>query len=447
MVARFDCQRTTCKALAHLCRPTYDGLMRAFLIAVGSELLGIDRLDTNSLRLTECLTRHGVELLGKSVVGDALPEIARHLAGALVGADVVLMTGGLGPTSDDLTREAVATALHRPMIEEASIVDDIRRKFLGFGMTMPEVNRRQAMVIEGAEILSNRLGTAPGLRLEDAGATLFLLPGVPRELEHMIETHLEPWLQSNSIGVRLVSRSLRVSCRSESAVEESLREVYELFDPREITVLASMGDIEVRFSVVGESSAAEARLSAMAASARKALGDAVYGEHPEDTLEEVVGGLLAQTHRTVVTAESCTGGLIAQRLTGVPGSSAYFLGGFVTYSNKLKQDLLGLSPRMLRLHGAVSSEVAREMASRARKLLGADYAIAATGIAGPEGGTAERPVGTVHVAVAGPDGGADDFVDHRRLSIPGDRGRIRQLTSQWALELLRRRLIAAEPSS
>lgn len=415
--------------------------MRAFIIAVGSELLETDRLDTNSLGLADCLRRHGVELVGKSVAGDRLQDIAHQLAGALASADVVITTGGLGPTADDLTREAVAATLGRSTTVDEAIVADIREKFDRFGMEMPEVNRRQALVIEGAAVLDNERGTAPGLRLEHDGSTLFLLPGVPAELGGMIDRHLEPWLGSGSPGLHLATRSLKVACRSESAVEEALRPVYESFGSDEITVLASAGDIEVRFTVRGAEAASAARLDSMLAAGHQALGSAVYAERRDASLEQVVGALLEHGGRTVATAESCTGGLIAGRLTDVPGASAWFVGGVVTYSDAVKESLLGVPSELLRSAGAVSEEVAIEMARRSRRLLGADFALACTGIAGPGGGTAEKPVGTVHVAVCGPEPVSGEAVDHRRLALPGGRGRIRRLTSQWALELLRRRLL------
>jgi nicotinamide-nucleotide amidase len=457
--------------------------VKAFVIAVGSELLEDDRLDTNSLRLAACFTRHGVELAGKSVVGDSIERIVSHLRHALTLAEVVVATGGLGPTTDDLTRQAVARCLGRDLVEDPTIVETIRARFAGFGMEMPEINRRQAMVVGGSRILANDQGTAPGLLVEHEGRRLFLLPGVPRELDHMIAAHLEPWLATHAPGAFFVTRSLRVACRSESAVEESIAPLYERFDPDEITVLAAPGDIEVRFTVRGEPGPAAERVGRMVAAAREVLGRSVYAEGRQASLEAIVGDLLRATRRTVVTAESCTGGLVAERLTAVPGSSDYFLGAAVTYSNELKQRLLGVSAVTLEAHGAVSAEVAREMAACARDRLGADYALSTTGIAGPGGGSAAKPVGTVHIGLAGPlppDGGAPRdgptrrpepepepeqeqeqerggvrgpgtgpgsasgaWIEERRLTLGGaDRERIRRLTSQWALEMLRRRLLA-----
>ncbi len=421
--------------------------MRAYVIAVGSELLGTDRLDTNSLRLSASFAAHGVVLVGKSVVGDSYDDLVRHLRHARESADLVVMSGGLGPTTDDLTRETVAAALGLELEEDPAIVAEIEARFRDFGMVMPEINRRQAMVPRGGRPLSNRRGSAPGLHLHQDDTDIFLLPGVPHELDHLVEVHLAPWLCENAPGSSLASRSLRVACRSESAVEEELAPVYERFDADEITVLASPADIEVRFTVTGTPREVDERLAAMVACARGALGRAVYAEGREATLEGVVGEALRRAGRSVVTAESCTGGLVAQRLTAVPGSSDYFLGAVVTYSNELKERLLGVSPGILREHGAVSEEVARAMALGARERLGADFAISATGVAGPGGGTPDKPVGTVHVALAGPGEEVEIVVDHRRLAWKNaPRGRVRHLSSQWGLELLRRRLSPRQAS-
>ena len=417
--------------------------MRAFVIAVGSELLETDRLDTNSLRLTESMLRYGVSLVGKSVAGDTVDAISHQLAAALQAADVVVLTGGLGPTSDDLTRDAVAALFGCGLRESDEVVADIRRKFDRFGMEMPEVNRRQALVIEGATLLANRRGTAPGQRLERHGRTVFLLPGVPAELDAMLAEHLEGWLETVGANREAapLSRSLKVACRSESAVEEALQPVYGAFGTEEITVLASAGDVEVRFTTPGPEGRARPRLEAMLEVARGALGPAVYAEGREATLEQAVGELLARSGRTVATAESCTGGLIATRLTDIAGSSAYFLGGVVAYSDRMKEEVLGVPRGVLREGGAVSEATAIEMARRVRVLLGSDLGLATTGIAGPSGGSRAKPVGTVHVAVSGPSTATGEALAHRLLSLPGDRQRIRRLGSQWGLELLRRALL------
>ena len=362
--------------------------MRAAILAVGSELLGTERLDTNSLALTRELERFGVRLGRKVVVGDDLEELEAVLRELFAAADLVLVTGGLGPTADDLTRQAVAATLGRGLVESAEIVADIQAKFASFGMRMPEVNRRQAEVIEGAEVLTNRRGTAPGQRVDHEGGTLFLFPGVPHELEAMVKRALAPWLERHSGRPPLEMRLLKVACVPESTAEEMLAPAYQEFGAEAIALLASAGELQVRLTARGGAAA--------------------------------------------------DGGLVAERLTRVPGSSAWFVGSAVTYSNRLKREMLGVAGDLIERHGAVSREVAQAMAGGVRARLGSDYGLAITGIAGPDGGSDEKPVGTVHVALAGP---ADGGPAHRHLRLPGDRARVRRLTSQWALDLLRRALM------
>ena len=414
--------------------------MRASILAVGSELLGTARLDTNSLLLTEQLERHGVELRRKAVVGDVLEELSGLLQELFGVSELVLVTGGLGPTADDLTRQAVAAALGRRLIESAEIVADIEAKFASFGMRMPAVNRRQAEVIEGAEVLANRRGTAPGLRLDHERGTLFLFPGVPHELEAMIEGALVPWLARQAGRPPLETRLFKVACVPESTAEETLAPAYEEFGAEAIGVLASAGELQIRLTARAGAAAAGGldRLERLVA---ELIGEAAFTRRLDEGLENVVGRLLGEAGRTVTTAESCTGGLIAERLTRVAGSSAWFVGSAVTYADRLKVELLGVDASLIERHGAVSREVAEAMATGARRRLASDYGLAVTGIAGPGGGSEEKPVGTVHIALAGPAAGS---LLHRRLRLPGDRQRVRRLTSQWALDLLRRELQATD---
>jgi len=411
--------------------------MKAAILAVGSELLGTDRLDTNSLRLTELLDRYGAELRRKGVVGDSVEDIAEELHSLLSKHDVVLVTGGLGPTADDVTREAVSLALGRGLRLDEEVLAGIQGRFREYGREMPSVNRKQAEVVEGAELIPNRRGTAPGMRIEGEGSALFLFPGVPTELEGMIESDLEPWLAERSGGAGRETVTLKVACLPESVVEERIAPAYEEFGRENITVLASPGEIRLRATAQGPEPERRQRLEAMAARLRELAGDAVYCGREEDTLEGVVGELLRQAGSTLTAAESCTGGLLAERITRVPGSSEYFLGGAVTYTNELKTQVLGVSPKMLREHGAVSEPVARAMAEGVRRVYRSDYGIGITGVAGPGGGSEAKPVGTVHITVAGPEG-----VEHRRVRFPGDRGRVRWQSAQLALEMLRRRLLA-----
>lgn len=414
--------------------------MKAAILAVGSELLGTDRLDTNSLRLTALLSRYGVELRRKAVIGDSEEEIAGELRSLLGRVDLVLVTGGLGPTADDVTREAVAAALGRTLHQDDGVLASLEQRFQALGWRMPDVNRKQAQVVEGAEVLTNPRGTAPGLRVETGGTTLFLFPGVPNELEGLMAASLEPWLAARSGGVSRETAVLKIAGLPESVVEERIAPAYEEFGREAITILASVGEIRLQATAAGPEPERRERLRAMVARLAELAGDAVYTTRETDTLESVVGDLLRAAGATLTAAESCTGGLLAQRVTSVAGSSDYFLGGAVTYSNELKTQLVGVPAGLIAEHGAVSEPVARAMAEGVRTHLGSDWGVGITGVAGPGGGTPEKPVGTVHVAVAGP---GDGEVEHRRLRLPGDRDRIRQFSAQIALEMLRRRLLAS----
>lgn len=417
----------------------------ASIIAIGSELLGTRRLDTNSLRLASMLERWGIELVSKSVIGDSVDQLAEEIRRRLGQVDLLITTGGLGPTTDDATRAATAKALGRGMYRDESVVEHIRGLFRSFGREMPQVNERQADVIEGAEVLRNDWGTAPALRLSvdhrRRETSLWLLPGVPREMEGLIDAYLEPWLAARLGEPRGVEqRVLKVASVPESTVEERIASAYDRFGAENLAVLASPGDIKVYYRAVGSPEERRAGLEPMGAELRRLLGpQAVYSEREDEELEHVVGRLLTEAGKTLVTAESCTGGLIAQRITEVAGSSAYFVGGVVTYSNDLKTKLLGVPEAMLAKHGAVSEEVARAMALGARDRYGSDYAISVTGVAGPGGGSEGKPVGTVHIGLAAPGEAAGEIM-HRRVQFPGDRERIRRMTSQFALEMLRRRL-------
>lgn len=421
--------------------------MKAAILAVGSELLGTDRLDTNSLRLTQVLDRHGVELRAKSVLGDSEEDIAGELRRLLDRYDVVLVTGGLGPTADDVTRESVAAALGRGLHMDEEVVAGIERRFQDLGWRMPEVNRRQGVIVDGAEVIRNRRGTAPGQKIDvrkgERVSTLFLFPGVPMELEGMIEESLEPWLAERSGGIGRETVTLKIASLPESVVEERIGPAYEEFGRESITILASPGDIRLRATAEGTEPERRQRLEVMAARLAELAGTAVYAFREEDTLEKVVGELLRKASATVALAESCTGGLVSERLTRVPGSSDYVLGGAVTYSNELKTQMVGVPAEMLAEHGAVSEPVARAMAEGVCRALGSAYGIGITGVAGPGGGSEDKPVGTVHIALAGPDG----ETDHRKVRFPGDRERIRWHASQLALEMLRRRLLGITSSS
>lgn len=417
--------------------------MKAAILAVGSELLGTRRLDTNSLKLTAALERFGVALAGKSIVGDDEDAIAGELRRWAERADLVLVSGGLGPTADDVTRPATARAFGRSIAIDEKYVEWMRERYRSyFGRELPEVNRRQGEVISGAEVIRNPRGSAPAQRLEADGTTVFLFPAVPFELEGLIDSCLEPWLRERlGEATEGVDRAVfKIASRPESEIEERIAPLYERFGRDGVSVLASPGEVQVHLSVYGPEDERRARLDAMRAQMREIAADLVFTEDDGETLEAVVGRLLAGAGATLTTAESCTGGLLAERLTRVAGSSAYFLGGVVTYSNELKTALLGVEAEAIAAHGAVSEPVARAMAEGVRTRYGSDYGAGITGVAGPDGGTEEKPVGTVHLAVAGPAG-----VKHRRVRFIGDREKIRWQASQLVLEMLRRLLLHFSP--
>lgn len=410
--------------------------MRAAFLAVGSELLGPDRLDTNSLRVATALRRYGVAFSRKVVLGDDEHEIARELRDAIGRFDLVVVSGGLGPTADDVTREALALATGRSLVRDQGLVAELVERWARFGRPMPDVNRRQADVVEGATVIANPRGSAPGLCLEMDGTFVFLLPGVPSELDGMLESAVEPWLAERSGAVELETRVLKVACLAESDVEQRIQPAWAEIGREHLTILAKPGEVTLQIHARGEAAARTAILDAAASRLRELIGPAAYAEGADASLEAVVGGLLLERRQTVGTAESCTGGIVSGRLTHVAGSSAWYLGSIIAYDYGLKVGGLGVEYATIERVGAVSEEVAREMAEGGRLRLGVDWCIGITGIAGPGGGTPAKPVGLVHFAVAGP-----GSTSHRAARFPGDRERVRWLASQLALELLRRRLL------
>ncbi len=412
--------------------------MRAAVLAVGSELLSVDRLDTNSLRLAAALERFGVELVRKSVVGDDEAAIAAEIRRLLADVELVVATGGLGPTADDVTREGCAQALGRPLVEDLEIVAAIESRFSALGRVAAPNNRRQALLIEGAIRLENPRGTAPGQRIEVDGKSLFLFPGVPYELEHQVEAHLEPWLRELGVDRGRERRTLKVALVPESEIDQRLTPLYEELGREAVTLLAAAGEVKIVLTADGADIERRDRLDRLAQRTRELLGTAVYAERAEATLESVVGELLVERGLSIATAESCTGGLLAQRITAVAGATRYFPGGVVSYADAEKIRLLDVESALLEEHGAVSEPVARQMATGARRRFGTDLGVGITGIAGPEGGSADKPVGTVHLAIAGP----GESMMARRFRFPGDRERIRWQASQAALEWVRRYLFA-----
>jgi nicotinamide-nucleotide amidase len=401
------------------------------------------RVDTNSLYLTEQLNRLGVDVIVKSVVGDDQRELVALLRFLRPRTDLVICCGGLGPTDDDLTREAAAEVLGRSLREDASITDRLRIRFAArFTGPMPEINRRQAMVPEGAIVLENVVGSAPGLWLEDEMGVLLLVPGPPRELKPMFEALTRGPLAERAIGQALLRRVLKVVGRIESQTEELLRPLYAAWRSRptvvDATILATLGQIELYLTARSPSRAdAEAALDQAADEVCGVLGDDVFSTDGS-SLEAIVGECLVACGARVVTAESCTGGLIASRLTDVPGSSRYVERGVVAYSNTAKVTLLGVPASLIDAHGAVSEPVAEAMARGARQLAGVEVGVGVTGIAGPDGGTPEKPVGTVAIAVA-----AGEEVRVRTFRFGGEREQVKFQASQAALDMVRRILRTA----
>jgi competence/damage-inducible protein CinA-like protein len=406
--------------------------MKAEIIAVGSELLTPDRIDTNSLFLTQELNKLGIEVLRKTIVGDNRELLAEAFRDALNRVPVVIASGGLGPTEDDLTRETVAALLGRKLQRNEEVVRAIEARFRSFKREMPAVNLRQAMVPKGAEVLENPRGTAPGLWLEDKGCMIALLPGPPRELKPLFLEQVLPRLQRRASGVRMFHRELRVTGLGESHVEERIKSIYTRYKEVNTTILAAPGEIQIHLRSWSDDAAqSNMTLDEIVRSFELALGDRIFA-HSAASLEEVVAQLLIEHRTTIAAAESCTGGLLAERLTRIPGSSSYFLGGVVCYSNEMKTAWADVPAEVIATKGAVSNEVAIALAEGIRRRVGSMLGVGITGIAGPGGGNEEKPVGTVHLAMASPSG-----VKERLVHLPGDREGIRFYASQLALDMVR----------
>jgi nicotinamide-nucleotide amidase len=410
--------------------------MQACIIAVGSELLTPLRTDTNSLAITERLNTIGYDVRLKTIVGDSVDDLAQAFSSALAWADLVVLTGGLGPTEDDVTRDAVARVLGTPLEEDPAIVERIRARFASRGMTMPEINRRQAMVPRGAVLLDNAAGTAPGLWIEHGRTAILLLPGPPREMTPMLEGVVAERLAPQTAGAGLFRRVIKITGRAESDVDQQAQPIYGAWTRRAIpistTILAMLGQIELHLTARAESRAgADAALDAAVAELQAALGDSVYSTDGRP-LEAVVGELLRARRATIAVAESCTGGLLASRLTDVPGSSDYVERGAVCYSNRSKVEWLGVPEALMEAQGAVSEAVAEAMAAGIRSRAGVTVGVGVTGIAGPGGGTPEKPVGTVAIAVQ-----TDDDARVRTFHFFGGREMVKFQASQAALNIVR----------
>lgn len=416
-----------------------DGLTAAIL-AVGSELLTPHKTDTNSLYVTEVLNDLGIAVAFKAIVGDNRAELASQVAHALARHRVLILTGGLGPTDDDLTREVVAAHLGLALDEDPAILDAMAERFARRGWKMPGVNRRQAMVPRGAAVLANPHGTAPGLWIEHGECVIALLPGPPREMKPMMDGEVRRRLGAMAGSVRLHRRLVRVAGKGESAVEEIVQPIYSQWlnhtPPIETTILAGLGQVELHLvTQSAETASASAALNGAVSALAQALGPDLVSTDGA-ALEAVVGDLLRARGWRVAFAESCTGGLATSRMTDVPGSSDYVERSIVAYSNRAKIELLDVPEALIAEHGAVSEPVALAMASGIRARAGVHVGVAITGIAGPGGGSEQKPVGTVCIAV---DGGESKV---RTFRFPGGREMVKAMSANWAIDMLRRFLIA-----
>ncbi|MCP2338863.1 CinA family nicotinamide mononucleotide deamidase-related protein [Actinomadura rupiterrae] len=421
-------------------------MLRVELLTVGDELLLGDTINGNAAWLGQRLAERGVEVTRSVVVGDGLDEIIQAVRDALGRADAVITTGGLGPTSDDLTRDALAKAAGVPLVREGALEHRLRERVAASGAELQPMALRMADVPEGARVLANSAGSAPGLRVELPGGPVYALPGVPYEMRTIMDEIVLPELAERAGLPAVARRTLRTAGVWESVVAARVAEVEEMPGVT-LAYLPDPSEVRVRITAAGEDPAA--LLAEAEGRVRELLGDAVYAEGDE-SLDRVVHRLLAERSATVATAESLTGGLIGAELTRMPGSSATYAGGVVAYATVLKERLLGVDGSLLAAEGAVHPDVALQMAGGARDRLGADYGLAVTGVAGPEPQD-DQPVGTVYIAVAGP--GNAFRVTRPRLPVPGSgaesRAVLRRMTVVHALDLLRRVLIGldAEPAA
>jgi nicotinamide-nucleotide amidase len=411
---------------------------KAACLAVGSELLGDHRLDSNSLTITRTLAQYGITVDEKRVAGDSVERVADAIRELFARHDLVVVTGGLGPTADDVTRDAVARAFEREIEGDAEVEGWIRARYAELGRDMPEICTTMARVVAGSRPLRNNRGSAPGLMLEDHGRILAVFPGVPWEMEEMLERDLVPEITGWNPDLAKYSRTLLLGGVVESDTEVKIRHLYDRFGREDITILASYGVLRLVLSAEGDEDSATRQLDTMEAAFREVLGLDVAAVDVDDLPEVVLEELGGHQH-TLAVAESCTGGLLSAHLTDVPGASEVFLGGVVSYSNEAKEHLIDVPHETLIEHGAVSEEVARAMAEGVRARFGSDWGAGITGIAGPTGGTDEKPVGLVYWAIAGPDG-----VSARHHVFLGDRAIVRVWSLNATLDHLRRRLLAFE---
>jgi nicotinamide-nucleotide amidase len=411
-------------------------MLKSEIIAIGSELLTPFRTDTNSLWLTQRLNSVGIEVKLKTVVGDDESRLEEAIRDALRRSDAIVSTGGLGPTEDDITRKVFARVTARQLILDYDVLGEIRNKFASRGFQMTPNNERQALVPRGATVLPNPNGTAPGLKLMQDGKLIVLLPGPPREMKPMFDDYVMPDLEKMSRGVRLSTRTLKVTGLGESALDDLIAPIYKEYSNPSTTILFTDSDLEIHLTAQAETAGrAEELVDELADKLSDKLGANLYSADGE-SIEEVVGQRLTLKGYTIETAESCTGGLIAERITRVPGSSQYFLGSIISYSEDIKVDLLGVNRDLIDSRGVVSGDVAEAMARNVKEKIGSTIGLSVTGVAGPGGATEGNPVGTVYIGMADDVGSSN-----RRMILPGDRHLIRWRASQAALDMVRRRYL------
>ena len=411
-------------------------MLKAEIIAIGSELLTPHRTDTNSLWLTERLNSVGISVQQKTIVGDEESILEEAVRDALRRSDVIISTGGLGPTEDDITRKVFARVSGRQLMLDYEILEHIRERFASRGYQMTPNNERQALVPRGATVIPNLNGSAPGIRMDQDGKLIVLLPGPPRENQPMFNDYVMPELEKMSRGTRISKRLLKVTGLGESALDDMIADIYTPYTNPRTTILFTHSEIEIHLTAAAETSArAEEIVDELADKLEDKLKDHLYTTTGE-TLESVIGNRLLLKRYTIATAESCTGGLIAERITSVPGASDYFVGSIVSYTDQAKSELLGVPREMIESRGAVSGEVAEAMARGVKERTGATIGLSVTGVAGPGGGTEAVPVGTVYIGLAD-----DIMTSNRRLILMGDRHLIRWRASTAALEMVRRRYL------
>jgi nicotinamide-nucleotide amidase len=411
-------------------------MFSAEIIAIGSELLTPTKTDTNSLWLTEKLNEVGIEVKLKTIVGDDERRLEETIKDAVKRSDIVILTGGLGPTEDDITRQVSARAIGRELVFHEKLVEELVERFRRWGREMPEINKRQAYVIEGATILPNPNGSAVGMKVELGEKLLVVLPGPPRENQPMFETLILPALREKAGDFFVKRRMLRVSGMGESAVDEQIAPIYTAYKQVQTSILFNRSEIEIHLAAQSSSEPeAEQLLEELTRKIAERLGIAVFSLNGE-RMEEVVGELLKKHGKTLAVAESCTGGLIGERLTDVSGASEYFIEGVIAYANQAKIRTLDVPAPLIEQHGAVSAEVAEAMAKGMRERAETDFAVSVTGIAGPTGGTEEKPVGTVFIGFSD-----ENQTKHFKIILPGDRYLIRWRASQAALDYLRRQIL------